>query len=248
MGAAGRPVSETKPVLDSEWTRLGGSMSDAVTCTLRVNAVRGSCQLDAPGQPTESWSAFFVAQYTPVPPHYVDMQLQNGLDASSVGASGSRVYNVQFTATNREAAAHPTEVWPVIDPDPGPVPAQPAGVVPVGGAVSYNATISFPPALRGATVTIKAVIGDRASGRFSPLPPTEANPIHRDQEHRVNRLLAGRRPSSSWADNVDHSCILNQDADSEPLMLQTTGHPGRRQPTVSLRRLSSRRAGTCRRR
>jgi hypothetical protein len=152
----------------------------SATCTLRVDAASGSCQLDAPGQRTESWSAFFVAQYSPVVPGYLDMQLTNGLTAASVGAIGSRVYNVQFAASNLgEAAAHATEVWPVIDPDPGPVPAQPAGVVPVGGAVSYNATISFPPALRGATVTIKAVIGNRASGRFSPLPPTpgQANPI-----------------------------------------------------------------------
>ncbi|WP_424742532.1 SRPBCC family protein [Mycobacterium sp.] len=66
--------------------------------------------------------------------------------------------------------------------------------------------------------------------------------------HEVWDVLADFGSISSWVDNVDHSCILNQGADSEPLMLQTTGHPRRRQPTVSLRRLSRRRAGTCRRR
>jgi hypothetical protein len=142
-----------------------------VSCTLRVDTAAGTCQLDAPGQPVEVWDVFFVAHHSPVTPSYQDLVLTTTITASLVPFPGSRRFNVQFAATNQgQAQAHLTELWPVVDPDPGPVPTQPIGVLPVAGLAFYAFDIDFPATLAGVEVTMQAVAGDRAAGVVTPLP------------------------------------------------------------------------------
>jgi hypothetical protein len=126
-------------------------------CTLTVTPASATCVLACPGRPQEMWHAFFVDQYTPVSPTYRDVQLAFGLDAMPLGIPTLKQFITSFTVSNAgDATAHPRDLSLLLDQDAGVVitPTQAPDLAP-GAVAIHPDTITFPPALAGASVTVR---------------------------------------------------------------------------------------------
>ncbi|MDX6743830.1 hypothetical protein [Actinocorallia sp. A-T 12471] len=144
------------------------------TSVIVVTPASASCTQTTPGEASDTWRAFFVNHYSPVPPAYQDWRLVSGLAATPSGVLGSRQFDLFFIARNvGEAPAHAAEMTVVGDPDPGGLPLESAGTIPPNGDVVYAFAFDFPASMAGETVSLRPGFTDEASGAFSVLPRGE---------------------------------------------------------------------------
>jgi hypothetical protein len=123
--------------------------SPGVTATLVVTPAQPSCVLEAPGDESEPWRAFFVERYEPRTPAYVDLVLAAPVTVTD-GVARFAVRNAG-DADARAAAITLSGVS---------APCEPVGVLNPGAVVHYEHAVS---------AAGTAVYTD-AAGRSFPLP------------------------------------------------------------------------------
>jgi len=123
--------------------------SPGVTATLTVTPSPPSCVLDAPGDPPESWRAFFVERYQPRTPAYVDLVLAEPVTITDGVA--------RFDVRNAGDADAHADAITVAGVD---APHEPVGVLAPGASVHYEHVVSA----AGPAVYLDA------AGRSFPLP------------------------------------------------------------------------------